>query len=195
MDPTQPRPNNSPLAATRRRVLLTAGGLTAAGLAGATAYVATHADHPLVTAQFSDIPTALRTLERLRSSTLHTRSGWDLAQVLHHAAQSIDFSIDGYPQVKPAWFRGTLGRAAFHVFSARGKMSHGLSEPIPGAPSIAPSQALGPAVESTIESLLRFDRHTGALQPHFAYGLLGKGDYARAHLMHLANHWDLVDAA
>jgi hypothetical protein len=25
--------------------------------------------------------------------------------------------------------------------------------------------------------------------PHFAYGALGKAEYTRAHLMHLANHW------
>ena len=186
---------HSRLNGTRRRTLLAAGGLTAAGLASATAYVATHTDHPLAMTQFSGIPTALGTLERLRTSTLHTRSGWDLAQVLHHAAQSIDYSMDGYPQVKPAWFRGTVGAAAFAVFSARGKMSHGLSEPIPGAPPLAAGQALAPAVERAIEALLRFDRHAGALQPHFAYGALGKADYARAHLMHLANHWDLVAAA
>ena len=34
-----------------------------------------------------------------------------------------------------------------------------------------------------------FDAHTGVLQPHFAYGALDKPSYTRAHLMHLANHW------
>ena len=41
-------------------------------------------------------------------------------------------------------------------------------------------------------ALQRFDAHTGALQPHFAYGPLDKPAYIRAHLMHLANHWSLV---
>jgi len=43
-------------------------------------------------------------------------------------------------------------------------------------------------------SLRAFDAHTGALAPHFAYGALDKPDYLRAHLMHLANHWQEMAA-
>lgn len=142
----------------------------------------------------TDLSHTMRTLERLREAPLHTRSGWDLAHVLHHAAQSIEYSLDGFPQLKPAWFRASLGAMAFTVFSARGKMSHGLEEPIPGAPTIASGQPLNAAVEHLMDALNRFERHSGVLAPHFAYGALGKSEYTRAHLMHLANHWELVDA-
>ena len=40
-----------------------------------------------------------------------------------------------------------------------------------------------------VSALQSFERHAGTLMPHFAYGSLGKADYTRAHLMHLANHW------
>ena len=83
---------------------------------------------------------------------------------------------------------------AFAVFSARGHMSHSLSEPIPGAPDIAAGQALDAAVDRLSASLRAFDAHTGALAPHFAYGALDKPDYLRAHLMHLANHWQEMAA-
>ena len=43
-------------------------------------------------------------------------------------------------------------------------------------------------------TLRAFDAHTGALAPHFAYGALDKPDYLRAHLMHLANHWQEMAA-
>jgi hypothetical protein len=148
-----------------------------------------------VNPDFADIPAALRTLERLRTKPLHTRSGWDLPHVLEHSAQSIDYSIDGYPELKPAWFRSTLGRAAFAVFSARGRMKHGLADPIPGAPEIAQGRELAPAVDRVTQALLRFDRHTGPIAPHFAYGALSKAEFARAHLMHLANHWDVVHSS
>ena len=59
-------------------------------------------------------------------------------------------------------------------------------------PSLPEGLALGPAIDYVLQALDRFDKHTGALAPHFAYGALSKADYARAHLMHLANHWDLV---
>ena len=68
-------------------------------------------------------------------------------------------------------------------------MTHNLAEPIPGAPEIAQGQALAPAIEHAITALRAFERHSGALAPHFAYGDLSKPDYTRAHLMHFSNHW------
>ena len=76
----------------------------------------------------------LDTLERARS--VRTTGAWPLASVLDHLAQSIEMSMDGFPQPKGALFQMTAGRAAFAVFRARGKMSHGLAEPIPGAPPL-----------------------------------------------------------
>ncbi|HEY9028738.1 MAG TPA: DUF1569 domain-containing protein [Burkholderiaceae bacterium] len=185
--------NDHPARRTRR-ALLTGGALLAGAAAAGAGYVLTHADQPIAMADFTDLPRAMRTLELLRTTPRHTRSGWDLAQVLHHSAQSIEYSLDGFPQLKPAWFRASLGRTAFAVFSARGKMSHGLEEPIPGAPAIASGQPLDAAVDHLMSALERFERHRSALAPHFAYGALGKPEYTRAHLMHLANHWELVDA-
>lgn len=178
-----------------RRTLLTSGLLLGGGVVLGVGYVATHSNQPIAMDEFTDLPRAIRTLENLRQAPLHTREGWDLAMVLHHAAQSVEYSLDGFPSPKPVWFQATVGAAAFAVFSARGKMSHGLAEPIPGAPAIASGQPLDLAVEHLITALRRFEQHTGALAPHFAYGALNKADYLRAHLMHLANHWQLVDAA
>jgi len=181
-------------ASRTRRTLLTGGVLLAGAAATGAAYVLTHSDQPIAMDDFSDLPRAMRTLERLRTTPLRTRSGWDLAQVLHHSAQSVEYSLDGFPQLKPAWFRASLGSMAFAVFSARGRMNHGLEEPIPGAPAIASSQPLDAAVDHLVTALARFERHGAALAPHFAYGALSKREYTRAHLMHLANHWELVDA-
>ena len=103
--------------------------------------------------------------------------------------------MSGFPALKPAWFRATVGSYAFALFNARGAMSHDLVEPIPGAPEIAQGQPLVPAIERASAALRAFDAHAGALQPHFAYGTLDKSDYARAHLMHLANHWTEAAAA
>lgn len=64
--------------------------------------------------------------------------GWSLSQTLQHLAQSIEGSISGYPHPKSAWFVATVGAAAHAVFDARGRMTHSLDEPIPGA---APLQA------------------------------------------------------
>ena len=140
------------------------------------------------------LPAALAALEQLKTRPLRSTGAWDLPHVLHHVAQSVEYSMHGFPQLKPAWFRHTIGPLAFAVFSMRGRMSHGLDEPIPGAPAIAQGEPLRPAIDHVIAALQAFDRYSGALMPHFAYGALDKAAYTRAHVMHLANHWQEMTA-
>jgi hypothetical protein len=144
--------------------------------------------------QFPNIASAMKAVESLAAG--HKKSGaWTLAQMLNHAAQSIEFSIQGFPQMKSAAFRHTVGSAAFAVFDARGKMSHALDEPIPGAAALDAHSALPAAIERALKAWRDFEAHSGALKPHFAYGELDKTQYTRAHLMHLANHWNEVSRA
>ena len=119
---------------------------------------------------------------------------WNLTQVLQHLAQSIEFSMQGFPALKGAWFRSTLGSAAFAVFNARGAMGHSLDEPIPGAPALDSAKPLNTSVQRLLDAMDAFGRFNGTLRPHFAYGELTKPQYERAHLMHLANHWTQFQA-
>jgi hypothetical protein len=116
-----------------------------------------------------------------------------LAEVLNHAAQSVEYSIDGFPQLKPALFRRTVGRLAFAMFKRKGRMSHPLAAAIPGAPALATD--LNAALDRLGVALDRFEAHPGPWPPHFAYGPLGREDYLRAHLMHLNDHWVEVTRA
>lgn len=140
---------------------------------------------------FPTLASAATAIESLARGHRHT-GAWTLAQMLSHATQSIDCSIDGFPQLKSALFRKAVGSVAFAVFEARGKMGHTLSEPIPGAPALDANAPLEQAITLALAALRRFEAHSGALAPHFAYGELDKAQYTRAHLMHLANHWTEV---
>lgn len=140
---------------------------------------------------FPTLASASTAIESLARGYQHS-GAWTLAQMLNHAAQSIDYSIDGFPELRSALFRKAVGSVAFAVFQARGKMGHTLNEPLPGAPALDPQAPLEPAIASALAALRRFENHTGALAPHFAYGELDKAQYTRAHLMHLANHWTEV---
>jgi hypothetical protein len=175
--------------AERRSTLRRIGVVVGVGAFSAPLVV--NAVHPaaLTSERFASIADALKTLEQLRTQPPHMTGAWDLPHVLHHTAQSVEYSMSGFPAPKPAWFRATLGSYAFALFNARGQMTHSLSEPIPGAPDIAQGQPLAPAIDHAVAALQAFERYTGPLAPHFAYGALTKPDYARAHLMHLANHW------
>jgi len=67
-------------------------------------------------------------------------------------------------------------------------MSHSLDEVIPGAPPLAERGDARLALGRLIKALLDFNAYSGELRPHFAFGALGKDDYAVAHSLHINNH-------
>lgn len=135
---------------------------------------------------FADV---LRELERLEKAgdTLRT-PGWDAPRTLDHCGRSITHSLQGFPMLKPAVFRSTLGPVVFRVFDVMGQMRHDLRQEIPGDSPLAETRSLADALAGLRERILAFDRWRGPLHPHFAYGRLTKAQYERAHSMHVANH-------
>ncbi|MDG9930320.1 MULTISPECIES: DUF1569 domain-containing protein [unclassified Pseudomonas] len=138
---------------------------------------------------------ARQVLEGLKGHALVSVQGWTPTEVFNHCAQSIEYSLDGYPQLKPGWFRHSVGPAAFAVFSARGAMRHPLTEAIPGAAPLAEPASQEAALLRLQLAFERFASHEGKLQPHFAYGVLDHEEYAQAHVMHLYNHLSLIRPA
>ncbi len=164
-----------------RRQLLLAASALAAG--------ASLADQPKV----QSMSGALLWLDRLeKARTVQTTGEWPVIAVLEHLAQSIEFSMDGFPQPASELFRKTVGRAAFAFFDWRGAMHHNLSEPIPGAPALTLEGNWRKGSARLRTAIVRFDGYRGALKPHFAYGVLDKNQYARAHALHIANHQDEI---
>lgn len=144
-------------------------------------------------APVTSLEAALRWLDTLeRSSRVRTTGAWPIGTVLQHLAQSIEMSLDGYPAPRSAWFQQTAGSAAFAFFKWRGRMRHGLDEPIPGAPALAASADPRAGALRLRAAIQRFQGHGGALRPHFAYGALTKADYALAHSLHIANHQEEI---
>lgn len=139
---------------------------------------------------------SLRWLDQLeRAPAARSTGAWPLGTVLAHLAQSIEMSMDGFPASKGALFQATVGPAAFGYFKWRGRMQHGLAEPIPGAPALAPEADPRPGAARLRTAITRFHRHTGPLKPHFAYGELSRADYVLAHSLHIANHQDEIRLA
>lgn len=187
---------SAPPAAPGRRVFLATSAGAALVAAGAAGYFLHQPgnDRQLVFATLHD---AMREAERLNAASVHAlepATAWTWAQTLVHCAQSIEYSLQGFPSPKSALFQSTLGAAAFKVFALRGRMSHNLAEPIPGAPSLeAQATDASVAMARLRQAVQDFAVHTGALQPHFAYGALGRAQYEQAHAMHLANHLSAFD--
>ena len=136
---------------------------------------------------------SLRWLDRIeKAGSVKAVGAWPLGAVMEHLAQSIEMSMDGFPQPRSALFQGTAGSAAFAYFKWRGRMNHGLAEPIPGAPALGAGADWKPAAIRLRQAITRFNGHGGALKPHFAYGALSKPEFALAHSMHIANHQDEI---
>lgn len=174
---------------SRRRVLQLAtgaasGGVLGIGLPGCSAAAN---DRQLA---FKTLADAMRELDRLSSpEALPPATAWNWSQTLNHCAQSIEFSMLGFPQPKPRVFQATVGTAAFRLFAWRGRMTHDLGEPIPGAPALDAQADVATAVGRLQQAALAFTQWKAALKPHFAYGELSHAEYEQAHAMHLANHF------
>jgi hypothetical protein len=126
------------------------------------------------------------------AATMRSTTDWKMRAVLEHLAQSVEMSMEGFPQPKSALFQSTAGAAAFAFFKLRGRMSHGLTEPIPGAQALTQTDDWKPGAARLRAAVRRFQAHSGALQPHFAYGALSHADFALAHTFHFANHQDEI---
>jgi hypothetical protein len=182
-------------APSRRKFLVSATGAAAA--AGFSATLTGCQQAPLNDRQlvFASLNEALRELDRLqlKAQALKPATAWTWAQTLAHCAQSIEYSLQGFPQPKPAIFQQTLGSAAFKVFSWRGRMSHDLGEPIPGAPPLPAGADPATAALRLQRVIQEFQATSKPLHGHFAYGELSKPAYEQAHAMHLANHFSAFD--
>lgn len=135
------------------------------------------------------IDAALQRLNQLDIDAIDSSGEWGVARTLDHLAQSIEFSMLGYPEMKSKTFQNTLGQLAFSVFQARGRMTHGLNEIIPGEVVTTATPNSANARARLIQALEQFDTFNGTLKPHFAYGQLDKAQYTAAHVMHINNHW------
>ncbi len=184
-----------PMAPPRRAFLRFGAGLATVGAVAGGGYLLYRPanDRQLV---FATVADAMREVERLSSAAvgpLASATAWNWSQTLVHCAQSIEYSLQGFPAPKSALFQNTLGAAAFNLFALRGRMSHNLAEPIPGAPALDAAAQAQAALARLRKAAQDFAAHTGPLLPHFAYGALTKAQYEQAHAMHLANHLSAFD--
>ena len=110
--------------------------------------------------------------------------GWALA----HCAQSIEFSVRGFPTQKGPLFQKTIGRLVLGRFLKRREMSHDLTAAIPGAPAIDPKLSTEEGARRLGDAIALFRAHRGSYAPHFAYGVVDKAAYEAVQSMHVANH-------
>lgn len=117
-----------------------------------------------------------------------SRSVFTFSETTQHAAQSIVYSMTGYPRLAAASLRATVGRTVKHLFLRRGAMRHNLSAPVAGAPELDPAMPDVVAVAHLRAAAARLAGFTGTLQPHPTYGRCTIEQVASLQAMHLREH-------
>jgi hypothetical protein len=181
----------------RRRFIIGAGTVAALALGGGSV-MAMKATSPAL--RLTSLDDLLLTLDRIEAQARldpaavgalrAVRGGWSLERTFIHCAQSLEFAVSGFPQMKPPLFRATAGRLALGFFTSRGAMAHGLGEPIPGAPELADGPDVLTGLDRLRSAVALFRAHEASLQPHFAYGSVEPTAYGQVQAMHVANHLD-----
>jgi hypothetical protein len=175
----------------QRRTVLKGAALGGVAVLGAGFWALPTGDAPVGVS----LDAAQQLLAGLVDQPLVSLKGWTPTEVFNHCAQSIEYSLSGYPALKPGWFRSSVGPLAFSVFAARGAMRHPLTEAIPGAAPLSAPATQAQALQRLQQAFADFAAYQGELQPHFAYGVLSHTDYAQAHVLHLYNHMSLIRPA
>ena len=127
---------------------------------------------------------------------IKTTGAWSAFQVFTHCAQSIELSFSGFPVHKGELFKAALGKTAFSVFAARGRLSHNLAEQIPGVPEIEASkdpEAISKSIDRLANAFTKLGTATEGFQEHFAYGPLTIPQQKMAHILHFYNHLEEFD--
>lgn len=115
-------------------------------------------------------------------------SVWNLSQTLQHCAQTVRYSVAGYPRLKPALYRATVGAVVKRVFLLRGAMRHPLGAEIDGAPPLEPGLPVPDALDLLVTAVRAFAAHQGTHAPHPVYGACTHDEFAALHAMHLVEH-------
>ncbi|URD69537.1 DUF1569 domain-containing protein [Leptospira borgpetersenii] len=171
-------------------VFIGASGAIAPSLTGCNSEPKGAVDGNLSFVSLSQVLNELGIFKKLNS--IRGYGAWDAGKVFLHCAQSIEYSIQGYPENKSALFQNTIGKLVFLNFVSSKKMSHDLEAPIPGSTEIRVGTDWKESLSILRETILKFQTYDKELKPHFAYGSLSKQEYDLAHAMHIANHFSFL---
>ncbi len=168
----------------RRTFLISTAGTGVLAVAGITAW------HMMPNnASDLSIGSLVKRLQAMQNQQVNFASPWNSFQKFTHMAQSVEYSMTGYPVHKSELFKSLVGKTAFSAFSSKGYMKHNLSEAIPGAPELVTDGLARDAIQRLIDALVAFENYSGQLADHFAYGPLDKKQYALAHVLHANDHF------
>jgi len=146
----------------------------------------------MTTISLKNLDQVLTELEVLAQAKNIQTSNWSVYRILQHCAQTIEYSMSGYPTSKPKWLQLTVGKLAIFKFLKQGYMSHDLAAPVPGSPELTYEGSTAEGISILKASILKFKQFNGPLKPHLFFGELSKDEYNQYFAMHIANHFSEI---
>lgn len=175
-----------------RAELFRRGGVTVALVAGTPTIFAAGCSTSIPRVADIKLTSLEQTVVDLRkfaaAKSIELPGKWTPAHVFRHCAQSIEYSMSGYPKMNSWLFRNTIGPIAKSKFIGDGQMSHDINDPIPGAPDIANSDDHSAAIGELIVVIEKYSAYRDELRDHFAFGGATHEQYEKLHAMHIADH-------
>lgn len=127
-------------------------------------------------------------LFELIDKDVNSTTEWSPYQIFVHCAKTIDYSMNGYPLLKPVIIRNTIGKIAIGKFLRQGYMKHNLLADVPGSPSIENNGSTSEGIKILLDSIARFQANGKELKMHLLFGQLSKKQYDYYFAMHIADH-------
>lgn len=131
---------------------------------------------------------AKKAISNLNENTLSSKSQWSSYEIFVHCSKTIEYSMTGYPSLKLAIVRNTVGKLAINKFLKQGEMKHDLHADVPGSPVIENKGSFEEGINILIASIEKFSSYTGELKPHLLFGKLSKEEYDKYFAIHIADH-------
>lgn len=138
--------------------------------------------------RLSSLLEARKVLENLNKDVPTSQSEWSSYEIFVHCSKTIEYSMTGYPVLKPAIVRNTVGRLAINKFLRQGYMKHNLQADVPGSPVIENTGTFEDGLKILMASIEKFSSYTGELKPHLLFGSLSREQYDKYFAFHIADH-------
>lgn len=127
-------------------------------------------------------------ISNLNEKKLSSKSQWTAYQSLLHCSKTIEYSMIGYPVLKPAIIRNTIGKMVIKKFLKEGYMKHNLYADVPGSPVMDNLGSCEEGIRILINSIEKFDSYNGEFKPHLLFGKLSKEQYDKYFTIHIEDH-------
>ena len=131
---------------------------------------------------------AKKAILNLSGDALASQSEWSAYEIFVHCAKTIEYSMTGYPSLKPAIVRNTVGKLVINKFLKQGKMKNDLNADVPGSPVIEDIGSFEEGRKILMDSIEKFSSYTGELKPHLLFGNLSREQYDKYFALHIADH-------